>query len=317
MAVDRDDDVAQPGHELVEAVEVGGVLGRHRVADGVGDVDRRRALLDGDRAHLGRELDVGAGGVHGGELDVVAVPLCVGDRGAGLALDVLAGGLQLVADVDVRRRDEGVDARPGGVADRVPGRVDVLDVGARQTGHNRAFDLPGDRLYGLEVAGARDREAGLDDVDAQAGELVGDLELLGRVERDAGRLLAVAQRGVEDQYSVGVHACLLLRRIFSGLCLRLRGRHALFPPKGEEKKAKVKQARHLLRSVAAASWRRAKRAGRGVLPPAPVQRQRRRRWGSGRPGEPFGPCVVDKCRPATPMNHRPGKSVNQVSSCDT
>jgi hypothetical protein len=41
-----------------------------------------------------------------------------------------------------------------------------------------------------------------------------------------------------------VHACRLLRRFFSGLCLRLRGRHALFPPKGEEKKAKVKQARH-------------------------------------------------------------------------
>ena len=37
---------------------------------------------------------------------------------------------------------------------------------------------------------------GLDDVDAEARELLGDLELLGGVERDARRLLAVAQRGV-------------------------------------------------------------------------------------------------------------------------
>jgi len=28
--------------------------------------------------------------------------------------------------------------------------------------------------------------------------------------------------------------------------LRLRGRHALFPPRGEEKKAKVEQERHAL-----------------------------------------------------------------------
>jgi hypothetical protein len=27
--------------------------------------------------------------------------------------------------------------------------------------------------------------------------------------------------------------------------LRLRGRHALFPPRGEEKKAKVEQVRHV------------------------------------------------------------------------
>ena len=65
---------------------------------------------------------------------------------------------------------------------------------------HRALDLAGDRLDGLEVPGRGDREAGLDHVDAEPGELLGDLELLGRVQRDAGRLLAVAQRRVEDQY---------------------------------------------------------------------------------------------------------------------
>ena len=56
----------------------------------------------------------------------------------------------------------------------------------------------GDRLHRLEVALAGDREAGLDDVDPEARQLLGDLELLALVEGDARRLLAVAQRRVED-----------------------------------------------------------------------------------------------------------------------
>ena len=73
--------------------------------------------------HLGGELDVGARGVHRRELDVVDERARVRDGGARLALDVLARGLQLVLDVDVRRRDEGVDARALGVAYRLRRRA--------------------------------------------------------------------------------------------------------------------------------------------------------------------------------------------------
>ena len=128
---------------------------RHRVADRVGDVDRGRALVDRDLAHLGGELEVGPGRVHRRELDVVDVLLGVGDRRPRLALDVLARGLQLVLDVDVRGRDERVDPRPRGVLDRVLGGVDVGHVGAGQPGDDRTVDGPGDRLHGLEVARAR------------------------------------------------------------------------------------------------------------------------------------------------------------------
>src|SRR5215213_7878240 len=75
----------------------------------------------------------------------------------------------------------------------------------REAADDRALDLTRDRPHGLEVAGRGDREAGLDDVHAQARELMGDLELLARVQRDARRLLAVAQGGVEDDYSVVRH----------------------------------------------------------------------------------------------------------------
>jgi hypothetical protein len=152
MAVHRGVDVGQPGHESIELAPHGGVLVRHRVADRVGHVDRRRALVECDLQHLGGELELRAGGVHRRELDVVAVLLGVRDGGAGLALHVLAGGLKLVLDVDVAGRDEGVDPGPLGVLDRVPGRVDVLEAGASEAADDGPVDLAGDCLDGLEVA---------------------------------------------------------------------------------------------------------------------------------------------------------------------
>ena len=50
-------------------------------------------------------------------------------------------------------------------------------------------------------------ESGLDDVDAECGQLVGDGDLVVGVEGDSGRLLAVSQGGVEDEYSVGHDGC--------------------------------------------------------------------------------------------------------------
>ncbi len=147
-----------------------------------------------------------------------------------------------------------MDPRPLRIPHRVPGSVDVGDVGARQAGDDRAFHRPGDLLHRLEVAGRGDREARLDHVHAQARELLRDLELLLRVERDPRRLLAVAQRRVEDQYSAWVLSCAhvapLETRFFSVLVSRLHAAAgALFPPKGEEKKSKVEARRHAPDSV--------------------------------------------------------------------
>jgi len=85
----------------------------------------------------------------------------------------------------------------------VGGAADVAIVGARDRAHRRALDRLGDRLHGLEVAVRRRREAGLDDVDLEPLELARDAELFVLGHRGAGRLLAVAQGGVEDEQAVG------------------------------------------------------------------------------------------------------------------
>src|SRR5204863_1617382 len=70
--------------------------------------------------------------------------------------------------------------------------------------HRRAADLARDAPARLEISGRRDREPGLDHVHAQLLELARDAKLGVRVAVEAGRLLAVAQRGVEDEDAVGI-----------------------------------------------------------------------------------------------------------------
>src|SRR5204862_22218 len=85
------------------------------------------------------------------ELHVVHVLTHVGDRGPGLALDVLAGGVQLMLDVDVRGGDERVDRRALGVAHRLPRAVVVGRVGARDAADHLPLDVAGERMPFLDL----------------------------------------------------------------------------------------------------------------------------------------------------------------------
>src|SRR5207248_2602873 len=81
---------------------------------------------------------------------------------------------------------------------RLRRHVDVLLHGAREAADGRALDDFADLLHGLEVAGRRYRESGLDHIYAEELELPRDLQLLLDVQRRARRLLAVPQRGIEN-----------------------------------------------------------------------------------------------------------------------
>ena len=70
------------------------------------------------------------------------------------------------------------------------------------------LDLRGYAGDGLEVPLAGNGEARFDHVHFQAGELAGYLYFLLHRQGDAGRLLAVAEGGVEDLYST--HLSLIL-----------------------------------------------------------------------------------------------------------
>ena len=80
--------------------------------------------------------------------------------------------------MDIGGGKENVDARPLGVAHRLPGALDVFEAGAGQAGDPGTADLLGHGLDRLEVAVGSDGEAGLDDVHAQALELARHAQLL-------------------------------------------------------------------------------------------------------------------------------------------
>ena len=87
------------------------------------------------------------------------------------------------------------------------GGVDVARRAARQRRDDGPSNLGRDAPHRLGVVLGGDREAGLDDVDAQRVELPGQPQLLVDAHREAGRLLAVAEGGVEDDdvVSWGLH----------------------------------------------------------------------------------------------------------------
>src|SRR6266702_1295538 len=166
---------------------------RHGVADRVRDVQRGGAGVHRHLDDLEQELHRRPGGVLRAELDVVAQLAGAGHRGLGRLQHLVGAHAQHVLHVAGAGRQEHVDARALCVLDRLEAALDVAEAGARQPGDGRPLDGPGDLAHRLEVALAGHGKAGLDDVDAQARELLGDLQLGLGVQVDARRLLAVPQ----------------------------------------------------------------------------------------------------------------------------
>ena len=136
--------------------------------------------------HLGEELELGAGGVLGGELDVLELLARHLHALDGALDDLLLRELQLEVAVDGRGGEEDVAAAAGRVLQRLPGGVDVALVAAREARDDRPLDLLADRADGLEVARRGGGEAGLDDVHAEVAQGARHLELLLEVHGGAG-----------------------------------------------------------------------------------------------------------------------------------
>ena len=202
VAMRREDGLIRVRHALAQHLDHLVELLRHGVADGVGHVDRGSAGLDRGLHAAAQEIRLGARCVHRRPFHIVGMRAGPRHRGDHDLEHLLRAHLQLILPVDRRGADEGVDAAPLGMAHRFARPVDVLRIAARQAAHDRVLHQLRNLRDGLEIAVRRGREARLDDVDAHRIQQLRDLELLVMGHGGAGRLLAVAQRGVEDQYAV-------------------------------------------------------------------------------------------------------------------
>src|SRR5437667_210468 len=101
-----------------------------------------------------------------------------------------------------RCRDHRVDTATAGWLHRLRTTIDVFWVRARQSGDDGVLAALRDFVDGLEIALRRNRETGLDDIDAHGVEQLGDLDLLFVSHCGAGTLLTVAQGRVEDDDAI-------------------------------------------------------------------------------------------------------------------
>ena len=186
VAVDAEDgpvDVGGVGAHVGD--QVGKFLG-DGIADRVGQIDGRRAGVDGGLEDFAEVVAVAPRPVFGGEFHVVRIRLGVFHRGDGVCQNLLAGFLQLVLQVDVRGGDEGVDPRFGGMADGLPGPVDIRLGCPRQAGDLGLFQCAGNLGDRFEISLRGRRETGLDDIDAELFQLGGDAQFFAGIHAGAG-----------------------------------------------------------------------------------------------------------------------------------
>ena len=131
-------------------------LGRDRVSDGVGDIERACACLDRGLVQLHQEVDVRARRILRTELDLrkaaqglaaIAHPLRGGKE------RVVTGDAQLVLEVDVAAGDEDVEVRPFGHPKSLDGPLRIAVLAAGQAGHGHAPGFLGNLVDRLEFAG--------------------------------------------------------------------------------------------------------------------------------------------------------------------
>src|SRR3954447_6953604 len=152
-----------------------------------------RARLDRALVDLLVEVRLGAGRVDAKERRVDPVL----DREAHRGRDPVEHLLARDADrLELQVRDRRFDHR------RAHAQLDQrFQVGGHGAGESPDLGIEpgvGDQLHGVPVVLRDPREAGLDPVDPEPVEQPRDLELLLRVEHDADRLLAVAERRVVE-----------------------------------------------------------------------------------------------------------------------
>jgi hypothetical protein len=121
------------------------------------NIDGANPSLNGDSDHLDEEFGVRASAILGGELYIFGEGAGKADRFGGPVKGLLAvGGL------------------------------DVFAFAAGERGDSSATDLAGDGLDGGEVAIRGDGKSGLENIDAEARNLVGQAEFLLVVHGTAG-----------------------------------------------------------------------------------------------------------------------------------
>ena len=116
----------------------------------------------------------------------------------------VASDPELAREVQIRGREENVQPSPLAGLQGAGSLLDILPAAPRQRGDDGPAHVARYLPDRFGIGGRRDGEAGLDDVDPERIERPGERELRLDIQGEAGRLLAVTERGVEDNDARGI-----------------------------------------------------------------------------------------------------------------
>src|SRR5947209_12651645 len=91
-----------------------------------------------------------------------------------------------------------MNSGPFSVTKSFPGRVDIGDAGASQSGNSYAACMGSNLSDGQEITWRSRRKTGFDDIHIEARELLGNLNLLFSGHSGSWRLFAIAQGCVKN-----------------------------------------------------------------------------------------------------------------------
>ena len=147
--------LSAPGTFSISVAEQLVVFLGHRVADGIGNVDRRRAGADRQLDAAAEIVDRRAGRIHRAPLDIVDEVARL-RHGAVMISSTSSWVLRIwcarwIGEVETK---VWMRALPG-VPHRRAGPIDIGRDGAREAGDHRVLAAPGDSAHRLEIAVAR------------------------------------------------------------------------------------------------------------------------------------------------------------------
>jgi hypothetical protein len=100
--------------------------------------------------------------------------------------------------MQIRRSQKNVQARFGGRFQGAQRGFNIFQAGASQSRNATRGDCRSDCANRIEIARRGDRKTCFEYVHAENFQLAGELQFFGAVHGEAGRLFAVAKRGVKD-----------------------------------------------------------------------------------------------------------------------
>ena len=200
VAVGREDDFLAARHAFAQHPDELQIFLRRRIADGVGDIDRRGAGSDRQLHAAAQEIGLRARRVFRAPLHIVREIARSRHRGAHRVEHGIGPHLQLVLHMNRAGGDEGVDAKALRRLQRFAGAIDILEARTCETADHRVLRALGDFVDRFEIAVRGNRKTCFDHIDAHRIEQFGNFEFFLKRHRSARRLFAVAQCGVEDFY---------------------------------------------------------------------------------------------------------------------